>query len=403
MLRHLLKLIWKRKARNLMLTLEIMLAFVLVFAIAAFALRNWQLYQLPLGYQYANVWSLTIQAGEDAPMKNDAQLRDRFARTLAALPQVQDVSFSNFSPFRQSSMRSTFRLQPDAPMIQVGMMETSDSFFSVLGMAPLAGQWYSQADDGLADTPVVVSRSFAEALVGGPDAVRGAVGKVYLSTEYRGTPSRYVVRAVVEDFRGQGEFGTPRPFMLMRFGPEATMHGARTILLRVKPGTPRSFEAGLQAQLKGVRNDWTYTIAPLAELRSAAHKLDMAPLIVLSVVAAFLLLMVAFGLFGVLWQNTTRRIPEIGLRRAVGAGAGDIYRQIVAEQFLLSTLAMAGGLALLVQLPLTGALGASLDWPVFFAAAGLSMGVIHLLSLLCAVYPGWRASRLSPTEALRHE
>jgi putative ABC transport system permease protein len=37
------------------------------------------------------------------------------------------------------------------------------------------------------------------------------------------------------------------------------------------------------------------------------------------------------------------------------------------------------------------------------AAAALSMGVIYLLSLLCSLYPGWRASRLSPTEALHYE
>jgi putative ABC transport system permease protein len=113
--------------------------------------------------------------------------------------------------------------------------------------------------------------------------------------------------------------------------------------------------------------------------------------------------MVAFGLFGVLWQNTTRRIPEIGLRRAVGADAGHIYRQIIGEQMLTSSLAMAVGLLLLVQLPLTGALGESLNWPVFCAAAGLSMAVVYLLSLLCSLYPGWRAARLSPTQALHYE
>jgi putative ABC transport system permease protein len=113
--------------------------------------------------------------------------------------------------------------------------------------------------------------------------------------------------------------------------------------------------------------------------------------------------MVAFGLFGVLWQNTTRRIPEIGLRRAIGANAGNIYRQIIAEQFLLSSGAMLVALLLLVQLPITGALGDSLNWTVFAAAAALSAGVIYLLSLLCSVYPGWRASRLSPTEALHYE
>jgi putative ABC transport system permease protein len=61
------------------------------------------------------------------------------------------------------------------------------------------------------------------------------------------------------------------------------------------------------------------------------------------------------------------------------------------------------GLALLVQLPLTQVLGESLNWSVFALAAGLSMAVIYLLSLLCALYPGWRASRLSPTEALHYE
>jgi putative ABC transport system permease protein len=124
---------------------------------------------------------------------------------------------------------------------------------------------------------------------------------------------------------------------------------------------------------------------------------------VVSVIAAFMVAMVAFGLFGVLWQNTTRRIPEIGLRRAIGAGAADIYRQIIAEQLLLSSTAMVVGLVLLVQLPLTGAFGEGLGWGVFISAAGLSMGVIYLLSLLCALYPGWRASRLSPTEALHYE
>lgn len=64
---------------------------------------------------------------------------------------------------------------------------------------------------------------------------------------------------------------------------------------------------------------------------------------------------------------------------------------------------MAVALLLLVQLPITGALGASIDWRVFATAAALSMTVIYLISLLCALYPGWRASRLSPTEALHYE
>jgi putative ABC transport system permease protein len=131
--------------------------------------------------------------------------------------------------------------------------------------------------------------------------------------------------------------------------------------------------------------------------------LQLVPLKVLAVIAAFLLVMVAFGLFGVLWQNTTQRIPEIGLRRALGAASGSIYRQIIAEQLILSSGAIMVGVLLLIQLPLTGALGAALNWTVFWGALALSAGVIYLLSLLCSLYPGWRAAQLSPTQALHYE
>jgi len=124
--------------------------------------------------------------------------------------------------------------------------------------------------------------------------------------------------------------------------------------------------------------------------------------VLLAVIAAFLLLMVAFGLFGVLWQNTTRRIPEIGMRRAAGASAGDIYRQIIVEQLMLSSLAMLVGLILLIQLPITGVFGENLGWPLFAIAALASVTVMALVSVLCALYPAWRASRLSPTEALHY-
>ena len=56
MFRHLLKLTWKRKSRNLMLSLEILLAFAIVFGVAAFGLRYAQLYRMPLGFEGADVW-----------------------------------------------------------------------------------------------------------------------------------------------------------------------------------------------------------------------------------------------------------------------------------------------------------------------------------------------------------
>jgi putative ABC transport system permease protein len=91
------------------------------------------------------------------------------------------------------------------------------------------------------------------------------------------------------------------------------------------------------------------------------------------------------------------------LRRATGATAVNIYWQIIVEQLLLTSLAMSVGLILLAQLPITGVLGENLSWPLFGVAAIIAMSIMALVSVLCALYPAWRASRLSPTEALHYE
>jgi putative ABC transport system permease protein len=246
---------------------------------------------------------------------------------------------------------------------------------------------------------VVLNRRMAAEMFPG----RQALGQQFTEKPDKEAVRTYRVVGLVEDFRNKGPLMNPTNFVMTRFDPHAGKSRVRAILIKVAPGTPRAFETALNRRLKLVRNDWAYEIAPLSAMRAGLLKEQLVPFIVVSVIAAFMLAMVAFGLFGVLWQNTTRRIPEIGLRRAIGASARDIYGQIVAEQLLLSSTAMIVGLILLVQLPLTGALGEGLNWTVFLGAAGLSMVTIYLLSLLCSLYPGWRASRLSPTEALHYE
>ena len=397
MLHHLLKLIWKRKSRNMMLSLEILLAFMVVFAIAAFAVRNYQLSQIPIGFAWRDQWSVAIRTA--LPIRNDAAVYDALKRGLLELPEVETVAFTALAPYEMSRMTWNYSLPDGSRHVESDSMITSDDFFDAMQMTPAQGRWFSKADDGADATPTVINRLLADKLFPGIPAV----GQVFIKAEASGAPQRYRVSAVVEQFRPRGEYMDPVYQALPRFVPGVGDEPAMTIMLRLKPGTPREFESRLSARLKREHNDWSFVISPLGEARKSLHKLQMLPLMILSVIAVFLLVMVAFGLFGVLWQNTTQRIPEIGLRRALGADAGHIYRQIIAEQMLLSTAAMAVAMVLLVQLPLTGVFEDSLNWTVFLTAAALSAGVIYLLSLLCSLYPGWRAARLSPTQALHYE
>lgn len=400
MFRHLLILIWKRKSRNLMLSLEILLAFIVVFAITGFIVRSTELYHLPTGFVIDDVWSVRISSSADDNARMSPDVYDTFTRSLAAVPGVEKVAFASTSPYLARTMRSNFSDPANKRLVMADVIDMDDDALGLMGVTLLEGRAFGRSDNGAAAVPVVVNRRLARDMYGaGP-----ALGKVFeqpTRETVKNPPMRIV--GIIEDYRSKGEFSPPTNLVITRAVPEIYRGGMRSILVKVTPGTTRSFEETLTRQLKLINNAWSYEIAPLSVRRQDAMKNQITPMIVLSVIATFLLLMVAFGLFGVLWQNTTIRIPELGLRRAIGASAGKIYGQIVAEQLLLSSGAMLVGLLLLVQLPITGALGEHMNWGVFLTAAALSMVVIYLLSLLCSVYPGWRASRLSPTEALHYE
>jgi len=128
----------------------------------------------------------------------------------------------------------------------------------------------------------------------------------------------------------------------------------------------------------------------------------MAPLVVGAVVAAFLLLMVALGLLGVLWQNVTRRTRELGLRRAAGASREAVHRQVLLELVLVTSLAIAPALVLVLQLPLLS-LFDGIEPPLVIAAAVAAMLVVYALTTACGLYPSRVATRLAPADALRWE
>ncbi len=399
MLRHLLKLIWRRKSRNLLLSLEILLAFVLVFAVAAFAARYVQLQQLPTGFSYRNQWMVQIRT--EKPLVNDAAVYDQVQRNLLALPEVEQVAFAALPVYQMSRRSGTYERADGTGPIRLDVQDASDQYGPTMDMRVASGRWFSSADDGADTTPVVINQLAAERLF--PGAVKAAVGKLFSDPSDENNPTRYRVVGVVDAFRSQGELMDPVPFMLPRFRPGVGKEAMTIIMLKLRPGTPRAFESALSTRIKQLQPQWSLVITPLTEARASMLSLQLVPLKIGAVIAAFLLVMVAFGLFGVLWQNTMQRTPEIGLRRALGAASGSIYRQIIAEQFLLSSGAMLVGLLLLVQLPLTGVMSETLNWPVFWAAVALSAAVIYLLSLLSSLYPGWRAAQLSPVQALHHE
>jgi len=146
-----------------------------------------------------------------------------------------------------------------------------------------------------------------------------------------------------------------------------------------------------------------FKILDLTEIAHArARTADMMGLLLL-VVAAISLVVGGVGIMNIMLVSVTERTREIGLRMAVGARRHHILRQFLVEAVLLC---LAGGI-----LGILAGRGASIlvrdleHWPtgVSVPAIVISVLVSAGVGIVFGFYPAWKASRLDPIDALRHE
>ena len=199
-----------------------------------------------------------------------------------------------------------------------------------------------------------------------------------------------------------GEFSELGNYVLRRLALEQYDQRAFSLMIYPRPGAAVSLQEEIMVTLQGIAPNWTLRIDELSSMREQRLAMVLTPLTVMSLVAGFLILMVGFGLFGVLWQSVTRRTNELGLRRAMGASRQRIYHQIVAEMCLIAAAGLAIGGFIAVQFPMLGTFS-ELDWPAAIGGIAISATLVSTLCFLCALYPGWLASQKSPAEALHYE
>lgn len=118
---------------------------------------------------------------------------------------------------------------------------------------------------------------------------------------------------------------------------------------------------------------------------------------------AMSLVLGAATLAGLLLTGVRERIPEIGLRRALGARPLEIARLFVAEALVLTGAAAVGG-ELAAEVLLRW-LGGRFPLPYQFGAGTrmIPLGLACGIAILCSIGPAWLAARLPPAEALRNE
>jgi putative ABC transport system permease protein len=116
---------------------------------------------------------------------------------------------------------------------------------------------------------------------------------------------------------------------------------------------------------------------------------------------AVALLVGAVGVANIMIISVLERRSEIGLRRALGATRGHIRTQFLSEAILLAML--GGALGVAVGALATAVYATSKDWAVVIPVTAWlgGLGATLLIGIVAGLVPAVRASRLSPTEALR--
>jgi len=398
MIKHLVKLIWNRKRANFLIALEIFFSFLVLFIVIVLAVYFSDNYRRPLGFNYENVWNIEIAGPTELTDDNhSAETVETVRQLFLALQKFDEivgVGGTDHRAFNWGGSHGEVHINGSGFFFRRNYV--TDEFAAVMGVKMIRGRWFSKEDDGSNNQPVVINRLAAEAIFGSQDPV---------GRDIPGFGDRESVRivGVIDDFRHEGDFAQPENiiFYRMEFG-SAMRRLPEYLVIKLHPGTTRQFEEKLVSRLHEIARDWSFQVQPLYELRETSMQVVLVPLGIAGMVASFLMIMVALGLTGVLWQNVTQRTKELGLRRAKGATRQRIYRQILSELFIVTSFGLLAGVLVLAQVPLLDLIGV-ISLKVYLVSLIGAVLIIYFLTLLCGLYPSWLATKVHPAEALHYE
>jgi putative ABC transport system permease protein len=144
------------------------------------------------------------------------------------------------------------------------------------------------------------------------------------------------------------------------------------------------------------------TLVPLDLLQSKQRTQRVLNMVLIAI-AAISLLVGGIGIMNIMLAVVTERIPEIGVRRAIGASQQDILWQFLAETVVLSS--MGGLVGVLLGAAMVPVASKFTGWPGVFTpgAVIVALAVSWLVGVVFGLAPAVQAARLRPVECLRYE
>jgi len=208
-------------------------------------------------------------------------------------------------------------------------------YLETMGVDIVAGRGLTANDDGPSEQVVLINRTAAEELWPGQDPTGWEVDTW--------TPETWRIVGVVEDVKHRAlEEGSGYQI----YFPMAQMPDFRTVSLVVRSEVaPEAITGLVSAALSridpGMATDEFVTMADLVDRSVSPRRFT---LLLLASFAGAALFLAAVGIYGVLSYSVSERLPEIGIRMALGATSAEVQRQVVGRTVVLAVVGIVLGL-----------------------------------------------------------
>jgi putative ABC transport system permease protein len=400
-----------RRIRRALVVGEFALAIVLLIGAGLLVRSWWYVTNLDPGFRPERVLMMelstptTLQAATlGEPNSTSAQRLDLYHRVLEQIQAVRGVESAGITGdlFIDNNRVQLVTAERDdgtvSERLQFVGAEVSADFFKAMGTPLLQGRFFSIADGPDAPRVAIINDAMARHSWPAGDPV----GKRFKLGPRDSANPWYTVVGVVADMRRQGPEREPFPQMFVSL--EQTPPQSADLLIRTSSDDPLAMAGALRAAVRSVeKNAPIYGVAPLEQRLGtylAQRRFQTSLLAGFSLVA---LLMAAVGIYGLIQYSIATRTQEIGIRLAIGAQAGEIFRMILGEGLQLSLTGLLLGLLGALWL---GQAGSSL---LFGVTPTDPLTLIGVSSLLIAVavaacyFPARRAMKIEPIVALRQQ
>ena len=329
---------------------------------------------------------------------------------VAALPGVESVSEGFSVPWRaeragsiafQFAAQGAHRADTGKDDFRATFRSVSPGFFATLGVPVLEGRDFNDNDRDGSERVVIISKSLADQLYPGQDAVNrkmwwtdGVMKFIGISTE----PRRII--AVVPDFDDENII--PAPAMTI-YQPVDQEGWSGRLFVRAHQD-PYALVPAITRTVHQMSADQPVERAStLGDVRAEVLTPDRLNAIVFGGFAAVALLISVVGVAGVLAFSVSGRTREFGIRMALGAQPSNILTNVLVEGLIMACIGVGTGV--LVGFILTRTASkyiAAIQQPGVFAFL-TSAGVILAAAVIASAVPAARAARVNAVEALRAE